>query len=82
MYENKFTNPIIIKCKCPLSDDEFSQRTFEIVKWYQFVGIDNKIYIYFKLEDHPTLCWAHLGEAYKSYVEKTIFNFSNSFIYF
>ena len=70
MYENKFTNPIIIKCKCPLSDDEFSQRTFEIVKWYQFLGIDNNIYIYFKLEDHPTLCWAHLGEAYKSYVEK------------
>jgi len=70
MYENKFTNPIIITCKCPLSTNEFSERTFEIVKWYQFLGIDNKIYIYFKLEDHPTLCWAHLGEAYKSYVEK------------
>ena len=70
MYENKFKNSITIKCKCPLSPDEISERTFEIVKWYQFVGIDNKIYIYFKLEDHPTLCWAHTREAIKTYTLK------------
>jgi hypothetical protein len=70
MYENKFKNSITIKCKCPLSPVDFSERTFEIVKWYQFVGIDNKIYIYFKLEDHPTLCWAHTREAIKTYTLK------------
>lgn len=70
MYENKFKNSIIIKCKCPLSPDEISKRDFKIVKWYQFVGIDNKIYIYFKLEDHPTLCWAHTREAIKTYTLK------------
>ena len=70
MYENKFKDSITIKCKCPLSPHEFSERTFEIVKWYQFVGIDNKIYIYFKLEDHPTLCWAHTREAIKTYALK------------
>ena len=46
-------------------------RDVRIIKWYRFNGDDTKKYIYFKLEDYPTVSWDHIKQAYRTYVLKT-----------
>ena len=68
VYENWLTGKLTyeMKCKCPCSE-KYTTRPARNVKWYQFLGLDNELYIYLKLEDWGTVHPLHVTQAISRY---------------
>jgi hypothetical protein len=68
VYENWLTGELTfeMKCKCPCSE-KYTTRPARNVKWYQFLGLDNELYIYLKLEDWGTVHPLHAAQAISKY---------------
>jgi hypothetical protein len=70
IYENWMLDNLMyeMKCKCKHDQEGYTTRPARNVKWYQFLGVDNKLYIFLKLEDWGSIHPKHVLGAVNRYI--------------
>jgi hypothetical protein len=70
IYENWMLGDLTyeMKCKCKHDQEGYTTRPARNVKWYQFLGVDNNLYIFLKLEDWGSIHPNHVIQAVNKYL--------------